>query len=328
MKPISLIIGFFLTYATGIAQVEVNHITKLMGSRFELAAVAQTDTLAWEAIHAGVAEITRIERLISSWDPTSQTSEINRKAGIAPVAVADELFQLIQRGKKVSQLTQGAFDLSFASIENIWRFDGSMKGLPDSIMVEGSVRFINYQQIILAPEKRTVFLKTPEMKIGFGAIGKGYAANRAAAIMQERGIISGLVNAGGDLLAWGTRANGTPWKIGIADPEQKDQVKCWIPIEDMAVVTSGDYEKFLEFNGVRYGHIIDPRTGWPAQGLKSVTVICSDAELADALATSVFVLGLKDGMGLINQLKGVEALIIDASNQFHQSQNLNLNFYK
>lgn len=299
----------------------------LMGSRFEITAVHEDAALAWKAINASIAEIQRIEALISSWNEKSQTSEINRNAGIQPVRVDKELLDLIHRSKKVSQLTNGAFDISFASIDWIWKFDGSMTKLPPAEKVKRSVASINWQNILLDKAKQTVFLKEKKMKIGFGAIGKGYAANRAKAVMQKMGIQNGIVNAGGDLTAWGKPENKAYWTINIANPKDKTQAVAWLNIQKMAVVTSGDYERFTIIDGKRYAHIINPKTGYPVTGLKSVTIICPDAELADALATSVFVLGEIRGLYLINQLKGIECLLVTDNDELKSSNNLKLNYY-
>ena len=304
---------------TGAELHTVSFDTVLMGSAFILTAVHESDTTAWEAIRAGINEIIRIESLISSWDEQSETSEINRQAGVEPVAVSEELFQLIKRSLKVSDLSDGYFDISFASAERFWKFDKRSIDRPDEASVRATVRKVGYENIELNEERKTVFLKEAGMRIGFGAIGKGYAANRVRAIMKEAGIQSGVVNAGGDLLAWGRRPDGKVWTIGVANPDEIYEVKAWLDLTDMAVVTSGNYEKYVMIDGVRYGHIIDPKTGWPAQGLTSVTLVCPDAELADALATTVFVLGLEGGLDLVNQLRGIEAILIDDQGSLHYS---------
>ncbi len=300
----------------------------LMGTRFELVAVSRDEQKAWEAIEAGIKEIERIEALISEWQPTSQTSAINRNAGIKPVVVDQELFDLISRSNRISAMTGGAFDISFASVDKLWKFDGSMKSLPSAEQVAASVSKINYKNIILNPNEHSVFLKEPGMKIGFGAIGKGYAANRARDIMREMGIAGGVVNAAGDLVTWGKQADGSSWYVGVADPADKEKVFSWLTADNTSVVTSGNYEKFAEINGKRYSHIIDPRTGYPASGLKSVTIVCPNAELADALATAVAVLGKEEGLYLINQLKGVECLLITEGDEIVTSDNMKLHYYQ
>lgn len=322
-----LILGLLLPLALPAQQAQ-QQILKLMGSRFEFTAIADTDTLAWAAIQAGIAEVTRIERLISSWDPNSQTSTVNRNAGIRPVVVDAELLQLIVRAKKVSALTDGAFDISFAAMDKIWVFDGTMQQLPAPDAVAAARRHIDWQKIRVNTDSSTVFLPEQGMKIGFGAIGKGYAANRAKAIMQQMsGVRGGVVNAGGDLITWGASIRPEGWTVTITDPRDKAKAIAWLPVQDMAVVTSGDYERFVTFDGKRYAHIIDPRTGYPTTGIKSVTILCPDAELADALATSVFVLGTDRGLALIDQLKGVACLIVTDADELRASQRLQLNLY-
>ena len=297
---------------------------KLMGSRFDISVVANSELEGNSYIDMAVSEITRIEKLISSWDAQSQTSEINRNAGIKPVMVDDELFQLIKRAIKISKLTNGAFDISYASMDKVWFFDGSMKEMPTEEAIKNSVAKVGYQNIILDETNHSVFLKLEGMKIGFGAIGKGYAADRAKALLQSRGVTSGIVNASGDLNAWGTQPDGNDWMVAIVNPLNKDKVFSWMPIKNSAVVTSGNYEKYVKFNNVLYTHIIDPRTGYPATGILSATVFTANAELADALATSIFVMGVETGLDFVNQLNGVECIIVDKDNKIKTSKNINL----
>lgn len=321
--------AIFLVSSIGLAvprpasAVEVKSANGKMGSAFELTVIADTEADAWRALEAGWAEIDRIEQLISSWREDSQTSAVNRAAGVHPVAVDRELFDLIRRSLKVSQLTGGAFDISFAGAGRLWRFDGSQTTVPDAAAVAEAVADVDYRQIELDPERATVFLQRPGMRIGFGAIGKGYAANRVVRLWKEMGISSGLVNASGDLVAFGRQEDGAPWKIGVADPrvdvEGGERMIGFLDLTDTAVVTSGDYERYVEIDGVRYAHILDPRTGWPVRGVRSATVVCPDGELADALATSIFVLGVDRGLELVNRLRGVEALLVDDEYHTHTS---------
>jgi len=176
--------------------------------------------------------------------------------------------------------------------------------------------------VVLDPDKGSVFLKNPGMRIGFGAIGKGFAANRALSLIAARGFEHALVNAGGDLVARGHQIDGQPWSIGISHPRQRDRIFAWLQLTEQAVVTSGDYERFITIDGVRYSHIINPKTGYPAHELQSVTIICPDAEVADALATATFVMGPRDGMALVDRLKGVDCLMVDAAGEIHYSRNI------
>jgi len=319
---------FFLLPVFIQAQEKYTRILKLMGSRFDITVVASNETEGNQYIDLAVAEITRIEKMISSWDSLSETAEIIRNAGIKPVKVDKELFDLIARSIKISELTSGAFDISYASMDKIWKYDGSMKKLPTEDEVASSVIKVGYKNIILDAQNQTVFLKKEGMKIGFGAIGKGYAADKAKQLLISTGVTAGIMNASGDLTTWGNQPDGTPWMVGITNPLNKDKVFSWFPLDQNAVVTSGSYEKFVEFKGKKYTHIIDPRTGWPASGLASVTIFAPKAELADALATSVFVMGRETGIDFVNQLPGVECVIVDDQGKIYESENIKLNSTK
>ena len=295
-----------------------------MGSRFDITVVAKDQVEADAYIDLAVNEIIRIEQLISSWDSNSQTSEINRNAGLRPVKVDVELFDLIQRAIGISKLTDGAFDVSYASMDKIWKFDGSMTVMPSADIIKASVEKVGYQNIVLDKENSTVFLKLKGMKIGFGAIGKGYAADKAKDLLISKGVVSGIINASGDMNTWGKQPDGSEWKVAITNPMDKNKVFALLPITNGAVVTSGNYEKYVTFNDVRYTHIIDPRSGYPATGIISVTVFAPKAELADALATSVFVMGKEVGLNRINQLPKVECIIIDDKGNIITSKNIEI----
>ena len=320
-----LIVGFALLLSLNTFTQQIfKHTIKLMGSRFEITVVANDSIKAAEYTDIAISEINRIENMISSWDPNSQTSEINKNSGIKPVKVDNELLQLIERAIVISKLTDGAFDISYASMDRIWKFDGSMSSMPSDEEVKSSVAKVGYQNIIIDKENSTVFLKLPGMKIGFGAIGKGYAADMAKALLIKKGVIAGIINASGDMNTWGKQPNGEYWKVGITNPLNKSKVMALLPIDEGAVVTSGDYEKHVTINGKRYTHIIDPRTGFPSIGIISVTVFAPKAELADALATSVFVMGTNVGLNLINQLPNIECIIIDEMGNIHKSSNIKI----
>lgn len=323
MKNVLFILTFF---SVGIlfAQEPYKRTLKLMGSRFDITVVAKDPVEANKYIDLAINEITRIEQLISSWDPKSQTSEINRNAGIKPVKVDSELFDLIQRGIGISKLTDGAFDISYASMDKIWKFDGSMTEMPSTDSIKASVSKVGYRNIILDKENNTVFLKLKGMKIGFGAIGKGYAADKAKNLLISKGVVAGIINASGDMNTWGKQPDGSEWKVAITNPMDKNKVFALLPINNGAVVTSGNYEKYVTFNDVRYTHIIDPRTGYPATGIISVTVFAPKAELADALATSVFVMGIEVGLNRIEQLPQVECIIIDDKGHITTSKNIEI----
>jgi thiamine biosynthesis lipoprotein len=296
-----------------------------MGNRFEISVVADDGRWADECIDEAIAEIKRIEELLTTYSNTSETAQINKAAGIQPVKVNKEVFDLIARSLKISSLTQGAFDITYGSIDkSLWNFDVHMKALPDGEIAKRTIRLINYQNVILDPQGCTVFLKEKGMRIGFGGIGKGYAADRAKMLLQNKGIVSGVVNASGDLTTWGCQPDGKPWTVGIADPNSRTQPFSYLEISNKAIATSGNYEKYAIIDGKRYSHTIDPKTGMPVTGIKSVTIICPSAELADALATPVMVMGIKAGLHMINQLKGVACIIIDDADRLFTSSNIKL----
>jgi FAD:protein FMN transferase len=300
-------------------------VLKLMGNRFEISAVAAHELHANNSIDAAVEEIQRIESLLTTYNENSQTCRINRYAGIRPVKVDAEVFDIIERSIRISALTQGAFDISYGSIDRrFWNFDKTMQSLPDEASAKQMVRLINYRNIILDAAGSTVFLKEKGMRIGFGGIGKGYAAERAKYILQKKGIESGIVNAAGDLTTWGYQPGGEPWTIGIANPDAADHPFSYLNISNMAVATSGNYEKFVLIGGKKYSHTINPKTGFPVSGIKSVTIISPNAELADAMATPVTVMGIKAGLGLINQVKDMACIIIDDNNKLYVSKNINI----
>jgi thiamine biosynthesis lipoprotein len=313
---------FFL--AVGAAQEPYKRTLKLMGSRFDVTVVAKDAKEGNGYINIAIEEMIRIEKLISSWDTTSQTSNINRNAGKQPVKINSELFELIERAIGISKVTDGAFDISYASMDHIWRFDGSMTQMPSEDKIRASVATVGFQNIILDKTNSTVFLKLEGMKIGFGAIGKGYAADKAKELLISKGVRSGIINASGDMNTWGTQPNGNDWQVAITNPMDKNKVFALLPIKNGAVVTSGNYERYVNLNGKRYTHIIDPRTGYPSSGILSVTVFAPKAELADALATSVFVMGKEAGLDRINQLPEIECIIIDELGNITKSNNIKI----
>jgi FAD:protein FMN transferase len=295
-----------------------------MGNMFSFSVVASDVEWANHCIDLAVEEIKRIEALLTTFKDDSQANRINHQAGIGPVDVDREVFDLINRSVKISELTQGAFDITYGSVDKrLWNFDRTMTSLPNPEKAKKMVRLINYRNIVLDASNSSVFLKNKGMRIGFGGIGKGYAADRGKKILRDMGIKSGVVNAAGDLTVWGNQIDGSPWTVGIADPDTKIPFSS-IPLNEMAIATSGNYEKFVTINGRRYSHTIDPRTGLPVTGIKSVSIISPMAELSDALATPVMVMGLSAGLDMINQMKGVACIAIDDDNNMLTSNNISI----
>ncbi|WP_031526417.1 FAD:protein FMN transferase [Dyadobacter crusticola] len=310
------------------AQVLRKRTTMLMGGRFDITIVAKDSAEAELHIDEVIAEITRIENLISDWKPASQVSEVNANAGIRPVKIDAEVFELTERALNLSELTNGAFDISFAAMERIWKYDGSMTEMPSPEAVKKSVALVGYRNIILDKANSTIFLKMKGMKIGFGALGEGYATDKCRSMMLAKGVQAGIVNGSGDMSVWGKQPDGRDWVIGINDPLKPGELFAVLPIRQGAVVTSGSYEKFVTLDGKRYSHIINPATGYPATGLTSVTVFGPSAEMANGFSTSLMVMGKAAGLALLNQHPAFSCLMIADDGQVFSSKNLNINKHK
>ena len=296
-----------------------------MGNNFTITVVAENEKKGNENINLAIEEIRRIEKLLTTYKEDSQTNLINENAGIKPVQVDPEVFNLIERSIGISRITQGAFDISYGSIDkSLWNFDKAMTKLPDAETALKMVHLIDYRNIILDKENCTVFLKEKGMRIGFGGIGKGYAAEMAKQILIKNNVQSGIINASGDLSAWGLQPNGNRWTIGVADPDSPNAAFSYMEISNKAVATSGNYEKFVTINGKKYSHTIDPKTGLPITGIKSVTIIASNAEFADAMATPIAVMRIKAGLFLIDQIPDLYCIIIDDNNKIYTSKNIRL----
>ena len=299
---------------------------RLMGNQFQLSAMGDSEEWSQDCIDAAVHEIRRIEKKLTTYSEDSETALINRNAGIKSVMISREIFELIERSQKISEITQGAFDITYGSADKqLWNFDTGIDRLPDVLTAGKMVRLINFRNVLLNRSDFSIILKEKGMRIGFGGIGKGYAAEMAKKVMKAKGVQSGIVNASGDMTTWGLQPNGKPWTIGIADPNLKDRAFSYINITDLAVATSGNYEKYVMINGLKYSHTINPRTGLPIRGIKSVTVITTDAEIADAMTTPVMIMGVEAGLHMINQIYNVEVVIIDDEDKVYVSKNIRIN---
>ena len=306
-----LVFATTVTYGQTRGFVTVQRSLELMGSKFEFTLVVPNEEIGYINIEEAASEIKRIENTISSWNPESETSLINENAGQSPVKVSDELFKLIQRSIQISELTNGAFDISYGPLNDLWKFDGSMQYLPTPEEISNCVDKVGYKDIELDFTEKSVYLKKKGMKLGFGGIGKGYAVDRAKAILMSKGVIAGMINASGDITTWGTKATGEKWLIGIENPGWRKNIFTWIPIVESSVSITDNYKKYVSVNGKRYSHIINPRTGYPITGIDKVTVLAKTSELCDALATAVVILGKEEGLALVDQLGGTEVIIAD-----------------
>lgn len=265
------------------------------------------------------AEAHRIDRLMSTYIEESRISDINRRAAKEPVPAGAELFDLIRRSLDISVLTLGAFDVTYESVGQHYNFRDRQR--PDAETVAEERKLISWKYVELDQAAGTVSFREQGVRINLGGIAKGYVVERGANILRMNGIEHGIVTAGGDSRLLGDR-RGQPWMVGIRDPRKDGQVAISVPLEDEAISTSGDYERYFEEEGVRYHHILQPSTGVPASGVHSATVFGPDAIFTDALSTSVFVMGVDKGLRLIATLPDYESIVIDADGQIYYSDGL------
>jgi thiamine biosynthesis lipoprotein len=297
-------------------------IQKKMGTMIILMAYGNHEERIKNAFQNVFKEIDRLQNLFAPEDQTSQLARINEAAGKQPVKVHEEIIAVLTEAQSMSKLTEGAFDITYAGLNNLWNFSikTTKNVVPSQDSIKQGLENVGYKKLVIDQEDKTVHLQNPGMSIGAGAISKGYAADKALKIFSSAGIKDCLIYIGGDIISSGKKGN-VPWVVGIQDPRAPGYFAT-LELNNVAIVTSGDYEKFFEVDGVRYHHILDPRTGYPPQELRSVTIIAPRAMRADALSTGVFVLGLKKGMSLVESLEGVEAVMVDAKNNIHASKGI------
>ena len=294
----------------------------LMGCSFELGIVEKDKQKAYTLLDEGADEIRRIENLLSEFKPDSLVSSVNHNSGINAVKITRELFGLLERSLKMSVLTHGYFDITVGPLKKLYKFNNDNFIFPDKGQVFKILKKTGFQKVILNEKEESVFLSEKDMEISFAANGKGYAADTVKKLWMKKGVQAGYINASGDLTAFGQNANGEPWKIGIANPDNRKKILFYVPLFDASVATSGDYEQYFIYKGKRYSHTLNPLTGMPLQGIKSVTVFSPGAELSDALATAIYVMGVNRGLSFVNQLTKTHAIIIDEKNEIHFSKNL------
>jgi len=322
MRKNILLLGFlFLVMQNSFAQVLVKRDTVLMGSSFSVSIVAENEKLAEDYVQKVFDEVIRIDLLISEWKPNSKISEVNRNAGIKPIKVDKEIFDLTKRALHFSEITDGAFDITIAAMDKVWKFDDSMDELPSQEAIQKSIENVGYKNVILNEEESTIYLTKKGMKIGFGATGKGYAADKGRELMESLGVKGGIVNASGDLTTWGQQPNKKNWQIGLRDPNKIGEALLVFPVRYAAMCTSGDYQKFVMFNDIRYSHIINPITGIPVSGITSVTVLGPNAETANGFSTSIMVLGTEQGLNLLDKYPEYTSLIITDKGKIIKSKN-------
>lgn len=290
----------------------------LMGTTVEIKARGRTSAAAQGAINAAFDEIARIESMMSHWRDDSELARVNQMAGLQPVEVAPELLEVVKRGIGVSRMTGGAFDITIETVSRLWRIEGEEPKVPSREEIKDALGRVGYRHVRLDEEKGTIFLDEPGVRIGLGGVAKGYAVDRAIAVLRKRGIRSAMISAGGDMALLG-KDGERPWRIGVKDPRHPSRTIGWFEASDTTVHTSGDYERFVKIEGKRYHHIFDPKTGRPSKRVWAVTVVTKDGTLGDALATGIHVLGRRKGMRLVASLEGVEAIVIDSGGKVKYS---------
>ncbi len=294
---------------------------RLMGTEMEITVVSADEKKAHKAIDAAFEEISRIERMMSAYISDSQISMINKSAGEKPVKSDAELIGLVKRAVEYAGMTDGGFNIAVGPLIRLWKIaDGG--DIPDKNEINRAQGLINYKDIIIDEKHGTIFLRKKGMSIDLGGIAKGYASDKAKAVLKQHGIVSGIAAVAGDISAFGRKMDGSKWRIGIEHPRKKGAFIGVIELQDEAVSTSGDYERFFIKDGRRYHHIIDPKTGEPSDKCQSVTVIAKEGTATDALSTGIFIMGPEKGMALVDRLKDVEAVIVDAKGNVKISSGL------
>ena len=291
-----------------------------MGCSFSLGIVSENETDANHWLQKGINEIMRIEELLSEYQPDSITTCINDLKDNSPLSIPEEISQLINRCEEISKLTDGTFDITSSPLKKLYTFKNGDSKFPKKELINKTLRHIGYKNLVI--DNSIITKKKTNMHISFNAVGKGYASDCVKKLWQKNGIDSGFINASGDLCAFGKKPNGRDWRVGIANPDDKNEAILYLPISNQAVATSGDYEQYFLSKGKKYSHNINPITGMPLQGIKSVTIVSPSAELSDALATAVYVMGEKKGIHFVNQLPHTHSIIINDKNRIISSENL------
>ncbi len=293
----------------------------MMGTDISIVILTTKKKLAEQAIRVAFAEMKRVEDLMTDWQDTSPLMAINRNAGLQPIKTPQEILTLLAEAQKISELTDGAFDVSYGAVGELWDFTKKTGTAPARAEITSKLPLVDYRKIKIDPKAGTAYLEQKGMRIGLGGIAKGYAVDRAVQVIKRFGFDNFAVSAGGDLTVRG-RKDGKLWNVAIRDPRDKSRNIALLPVSNATVVTSGDDERYFEHQGKRYTHILDPRTGYPADKVQSVTILSQQASWADALATGIFVLGPKKGLKVIESLPNVEGMIVDKHGKIHASKGL------
>lgn len=324
-----LIFLFLIFFIFGCGEKEYSKVEFLMDTVVEIKVYHRSKTEAQEAIDSSMEEMRRVEQKMSCFLPGSEVSRINKEALLKGakgsllaegwIPVSDELFSLLEESIHLSELTKGCFDVTIYPLWKIWKFEGESVKVPDEEEIERKLQLVDYKNTII--ENGKINFAKRGMGIDLGGIAKGYAVDAAIKALKEKNVESAMVNAGGDIYALG-RKQEKPWRIGIRHPRRGGEILGIVEVEDRAIVTSGDYERFFFSKGKRYHHILNPKTGYPADECQSVTIMAKKATFADGLATGIFVLGPREGMDLIESLEEVEGVIVNKEGEVSVSSGL------
>ncbi|MCG3773663.1 MAG: FAD:protein FMN transferase [Nitrospira sp.] len=306
---------------TGHESAVVTRAQMQMGTVVKITAVARSESIAQGAATAGFAEIHRLEELLSTWIPTSELSRVNTSAGVMPVSVSPETMTVVQGAIQVAEMTNGGFNIAIGPVVDAWNVIENRR-IPTESKLEDLRSLVNLNAVHTDAQKQTIYLEKTGMRIDVGGIGKGYAADQAVMAMKKAGAVAGVVALSGDIKTFGRLPGGRKFPVGIQHPRKEGEVLVFIDLEDEAISTAGDYERFFERDGVRYHHILDPRTLQPARSCQSVTVVAREGIWADGFDTGIFVMGVELGMQLVEALPDVEAIIVDHEGVVHVSSGL------
>ena len=301
-----------------------------MDTLVTITVVSDSKEIAEKAIDAAFAKIENLDRLLNFFSPESEVSNINKNAGISVIKVSPDTLDVLDKSLLVSKNTEGAFDITIGPVITLYDFYKKIK--PEDSVIKKNLSFVNYRDLIIDRNKSTAFLKKKGMLIDLGGISKGYAADKAVEVLKRNGIHAGLVSVAGDIKAFGLKPDGMPWKIGIRNPRIPplvkggeggftDDIMATIELRDMAISTSGDYERYFMLDGRRYHHILDPKTGYPAEESQSVSIITNKALFTDAFATGVFIQGHEKGMRVLEKM-GFDGVIVDSQGKVHITPNI------
>ncbi|GAC30191.1 FAD:protein FMN transferase [Brumicola pallidula] len=315
----SVLLVLVLAFSASLKAEWYSESAGIMGTNIYVEVWAETPVQGELALRSVMAEMERINQLMSPYIDTSELSLINAKAGQQPVVISDEMFELLDKSVNISALTKGAFDITFASVGYLYNYKQNQR--PDEATIASLLAAVNYKHIDLNKHNKTVAFTHEKVKIDLGGIAKGHAVDNSISLLERMGIMHGLVTAGGDTRLIGDR-RGKPWIVGIRDPRDEEKQAVVMPLQDSAMSTSGDYERYFEEDGKRYHHILSPKTGKSTYDVQSVSIIGPSSTYNDALSTAVFVMGLRDGLGMINRIDGYDAVVMDYQRKMHYSNGL------